>query len=286
MEGEKRGLRGAVWPRSPRLRAAENAQEEGGALRAHGWTAPRPRARCGCRGAASRPAQRLTCGHPSRGQGQEAGEPKDAAEDRPEGRGHGCAGSGRSAEGTRLTRRLRPLLGARGAGYAGRCGSGARSSSPRDAESLRAAAAHSPPRRPRPASAAPRRAPSPRPSLPSPYPSFPHEPPPSRVRAASRAPSPPLFSPPFAPLLPTILPSPVCAPPVCAASPRPRPPPLTQRPQRRAPRCKAMRRPLWVLLQLPYLLLTHTIWRATHSRGAPTACEALGRGTASTPDPS
>lgn len=212
MRGEKRGLRGAGWPRSPPPRAAEAAREEGGARRAHGWTAPRPRARCGWRGAGGRPARRLTCGHPSRGQGQEAGEAEDAAEARPEGRGHGCARSDRSAEGTRLTRRLRPLLGARGAGYAGRCGSGARSSSPRDAVSLRAAAAHSLPRRPRPTSAAPRRAPSPRPSLPSPHPSFPHEPPPPGVRApavcaASRAPSPPLFSPPFTPLLPVILPS-------------------------------------------------------------------------------
>lgn len=63
-------------------------------------TALGPAARCGWRG--GQPAQRLTCGYPSRGQRQEAGEPEDVAEAWPESRGHGGTRSGRSAERTQL----------------------------------------------------------------------------------------------------------------------------------------------------------------------------------------
>lgn len=139
-------------------------------------TAPRPRARCGSGRASGRLAQRLTCSHPSRGQGQEAGQPEDAAEARPEGRGHGGAGSCWSVEGTRLdSAAAAAARGSHGTGCAGRYGRGAGSSSPRIAVSLRAAAGHSPPRRPRPTSAAPR--PLPAPSLTPPHAASPHDPP-------------------------------------------------------------------------------------------------------------
>lgn len=73
--------------------------------------AARPRARHGWGRTGGRPARRLTCCHRSRGPGQEAGEPEDAADARPEGRGHGGSASGRSPRGCGSSRlRRRPVL--------------------------------------------------------------------------------------------------------------------------------------------------------------------------------
>ena len=126
-----------------------------------------------------------------------------------------------------------------------RCGRGAGSSSPRIAESLRVAAAHGPPRRPRPTSAALRPLPGPRCTLPLSA----ILPAPPRPQLLQSAPPPPSRR--RAPPLPSIPPLPGARSssrrPLPSKRPCPRPATLTQRPQRRARRCETSRRALWAL---------------------------------------
>lgn len=126
MKGQGRGLRGvrlAVLPSAARGRGLQGGGRCARGAGAHGVASAAPALGPEGPGALrlwegwQRPAQRLTCGHPSRGQGQEAGQPEDAVEPRPEGRSHGSAGSGWSAEQTRLdSAAVAAAPGARGSG--------------------------------------------------------------------------------------------------------------------------------------------------------------------------
>ena len=177
--------------------------------------------------AAGRPAQLLTCSHCSRGQGQEAGEPEDAADARAEGRGHGGFGSSNSRSG-------------RAGRYSGCEARAVRG----DADTALAlprfgtlcCCAPPPPTASR-TDPSPRQLLSPPPRtllFPTTFPSAP------RTVLHQSAPSPaPLSSPHFSSLrfLPTASDS---------------------APQRRRQHCKATSRPLWVLLQVPSPPLTLT----------------------------